>query len=454
MTNLLIGWPNHALSPSSRPFSKFYNGQKYGNLSRAEKYQQDGHLITFAPTGSGKGVGVIIPNLLHYSGPVITIDPKGENFCVTAKYRKDVLRQRIFLLDPFETIPISILEALVIERASLNPLDLISSFGAHIETQLTMIATILAGEAASSTGEHRFWDQEAQKLLAGVIGAAIALAGSDGKSAAFQSLIDRLFTDDVVHDLAIILDRDNETKDIRKKIGEFSYKAIAAFLQKADKERSGVMSTVHSYLTPFLSRSLNSYLSTSSISPQDLSNRDDYTLYIVIPPSKLVSHAVLLRLWISTIMNTIMERGESPLKRTLFLLDECAQLGALGELRTAVTLLRGYGLQVWMFFQDLSQLQLLYEDWETMIHNCGVLEAFGLSKHSSAVGISNITGTFTAAELTRLDRTQKVVLESNMPCRIMKRMNYLTDAAFRGRFRPNLLFAQKRRAILPFPPKC
>jgi len=98
----------------------------------------------------------------------------------------------------------------------------------------------------------------------------------------------------------------------------------------------------------------------------------------VIPPHLLAAQGRLLRLWVGAMMNAIMRRRARTETSTLFLLDEAAQLGPLDELRQAVTLLRGYGLQTWSFWQDASQLRHLYpSDWQTMVNNSKVVQCFG-----------------------------------------------------------------------------
>ena len=64
MTDLLIGWPLEPYKNSKRAKLKSSSSAKYKVLSESRRYEHDGHLITFAPTGAGKGVRVIIPNLL------------------------------------------------------------------------------------------------------------------------------------------------------------------------------------------------------------------------------------------------------------------------------------------------------------------------------------------------------------------------------------------------------
>lgn len=438
--NLLLGWPLTAPGFANRPFASRRRRRDLSDLRKAEQYRKDGHLITLAPTGAGKGVRVIIPNLLHYTGPVIVIDPKGENFAVTARYRSEVLGQRIFLLDPFEVVPQFVLESLRVQRASLNPLDFMVARG-ELGPQLTMMASIFS----TKSGVGDFWDQSAQLLLAGTLGAAVGSAQTEKKPVSFQKFIDYLTSDDVTYNLAVTIDT------IGSKIDKVSYKALSNFLQRAEKERSGVLSTALSYLTPFTSESVNKHLDTSTILPRMIVGDDDYTIYIVIPPSKLTSHALLTRLWVSTLLNAIMERGEKPLKRTLFLLDECAQLGKLDALSKAVTLLRGYGLQVWMFFQDMSQLQSNYQnEATTILNNCGVLQAFGVPRQSAGAPIADTVGRFEPMDLVQIDKTQQVLSLSNESPKLCRLMNYIEDNAFKHpqrRFDDNPLFIKHRPEI-------
>lgn len=438
--SLLLGWPLGDEAKSNRPFAMRGARRRFDAEGHAQHYLGDGHLVTFAPTGAGKGVRVIIPNLLHYDGPVITIDPKGENFAVTARYRAKVLKQRIFLLDPFEVVPQSVIDNLDIHRAALNPLDLISVKG-EMGSQLQMMAALLTPDPPGGESKDDFWTQGARLLVAGALGAAVTDGEVNNRPPSFQKFMDLLTSDDVVYNLAVVHDT------IGSKLDKVASKGISNFLGRADKERSGVLSTALSHLTPFTSSQVNRYLDSSTIKPTMLLNDDDYTIYIVIPPSKLLSHALLLQLWIATMLNAVMERGEKPLKRTLFLLDECAQLGKLHALSKAVTLLRGYGLQVWMFFQDLAQLESNYgSDATTIVNNCAVFQAFGLTRNFAAKPISEYIGRYEPEDLVQLDKTQQILSLATEPARISRLLNYLGDELFAGRWDPNPLF-QKHHKI-------
>jgi type IV secretory pathway TraG/TraD family ATPase VirD4 len=75
----------------------------FGNMPSFKTLQikTDGHLITVARSRSGKGVSVVLPNLLNYGGSVLCTDPKGENAAITLDYRRRVLKQKVHILDPW-----------------------------------------------------------------------------------------------------------------------------------------------------------------------------------------------------------------------------------------------------------------------------------------------------------------------------------------------------------------
>jgi hypothetical protein len=151
-------------------------------------------------------------------------------------------------------------------------------------------------------------------------------------------------------------------------------------------------------------------LSRSTIDLSAVRRGDPMTIYIVIPPDKLESHGALLRLWVGALMLTVMGRRRRPKRSTLFLLDECAQLGEFGPLRQSMTLLRGYGLQVWPFFQDLSQLQRLYpKDWRTIFNNAGVFQLFGVANHLMAKESADLIGDIDADILRKMAKDRQVI---------------------------------------------
>jgi len=134
----------------------------------------------------------------------------------------------------------------------------------------------------------------------------------------------------------------------------------------------------------------------------------------------------------------ILRRREKVEKNTLFILDEAAQLGHFPPLRQAITLLRGYGLQTWNFWQDLSQLKRLYpNDWETMYNNCRAHQYFGITTPLLADQIAHLTLKYSYSDVLELDSDEMLLtLGGDMPV-IAQKPNYLSDPPFGGRFDDN-----------------
>jgi type IV secretion system protein VirD4 len=175
-------------------------------------------------------------------------------------------------------------------------------------------------------------------------------------------------------------------------------------------------------------------------------NNKPMTIYLVLPPEKLLSHRALLRLWVVTLMTVVMRRTRLPKQRTLFLLDEAAQLGSLDLLPQAVSLLRGYGLQVWTFWQDLSQLMKLYpSNWEALVNNAAVLQAFGVPGHAARFGWRTILGDIDSQLASELHPDEMLVAVTGQALARHTRANYLRDRPFVDRFDPNQRFAGLER---------
>jgi type IV secretion system protein VirD4 len=419
------------------------------------RYDGEGHLITIAPTGSGKGRSAIIPNLLSYEGPIVVTDPKGENYAVTSRARR-ALGHSVYKLDPFHIVD---------EKSDcLNPLDIFALPNSERETDAQMLADLLAIGTGGDDFDQ-FWHNSAYGLLSGIV-AYIASLSDDPKTIAlnpesgeqntekpkstsaslsanrsgsvctFSSLMKTLHSDDVVYSLAVVLDT------IGKRIPPLAYREISSFLQKADKERSGVLSTVNSYLKAFNTERVLSTLDDSSFLLNDIMLGKPISIYIIIPPDKLKSHKALLRLWIGIIMKAITSRKVIPKDRTLLVIDECAQLGNFPFLESAITLCRGYGLQTWTFWQDLSQLKQLYEvGWPTMVNNCGILQCFGANNFHVAVQLAELIG-IDYDDIRQLNRDEQIVVIDGIPSKCSK-YDYREDADFRGRYDENPYYANK-----------
>jgi type IV secretion system protein VirD4 len=382
-------------------------------------YDGDAHLLTCASTGAGKGRSVIIPNLLSYPGPVIVVDIKGELYQCTGRRRREMGHQ-VIALDPFH---------LVTQRSgSLNPFDLMTLPRSDIDSDSEMLASLLAVGNRFST--EPFWNTTANGLMAALIAQIASYSPAERH---LGRLRDWLYHEDMDMAIAGALDRDA----VKSRMARDQF--IGYLAAPHQQTRPCIRATACSYISALCSDQVALALGASSFRLQDVYEGKPLSIYIVISPDKVESHSPLLRLWVGTLLTTVTRRTVMPRQRTLFMLDECAQLGSLSILRQAITLLRGSGLQTWTFWQDLSQLRQLYpNDWQTIVNNSGVLQVFGIANHHMAKEWSELLG---QQELDRLARDETIILRQGQGSLVCRRPDYLTDKVFAGLFDDNQRFA-------------
>jgi type IV secretion system protein VirD4 len=416
---LLLGWSLEA-NPRQAPI-----GFSTGRQNCDDKYLEPimhtagGHIMTFAPTGGGKGIGAVIPALLNYPGPVIVVDPKGENYAVTARRRRE-MGQQVICLDPFDSIEDEHADA------GFNPLDLIDPTSPNVADTAMMLAEALSYQTMME--KDPFWHIRGKQLLAGFI---LHVA---------SSMPQPLRT---LEEVAWQLNQSREQlKATCTAMAKSQFPLVQAtppiISNTAERMVDSILAMTQTNLSFLGSPTVQRAMGKSSFDPAAITRGDPVSVYLIIPPEKLESHAPLLRIWIAALMKLILNRREKVERQTLFILDEAAQLGHFPPLRQAITLLRGYGLQTWSFWQDLSQLKRLYEhDWETMYNNCRAHQYFGITTPYLAEQIARLTLHDDMFEILDLDSDEMLLsLAGDRPV-IAQRPNYLTDTPFRGQFDPN-----------------
>lgn len=428
---LLVGWSLETVA-RQKVFG-FHSEQDYQKPSHFLEpilQEEEGHLITVAPTGTGKGVSSIIPALLRYPGPIIVIDPKGENYAVTARRRRE-MGQKVVVLDPFE-----ITDASRLDRARFNPLDYISPTSDSLVEDTEMLATILAGEELATSREV-FWPRMGYQLIVFIL------------LYQFRQLPPEKWT--LLETRRII----GQGPEALAKIGEAVLKGndemlksqAGLVLNPADSTVGGYWAHAQSMLSFLKGHMLEKNLINSTFSLDDIVENKPITLYLVIPPEKLKSHKALLRLWLSIIISAITCRTIRPKVPTLMILDEAAQLGHMSQIEDSITLLRGYGVKVWSFWQDLSQLKKLYPaSWETILNNCAVQQYFGQATELAARAVHDVSGYGTSREIRRLDRSEMVLSIGGDDPVIVQKPNYLIDAPFKGMFDQNPFYREAEDA--------
>ena len=343
------------------------------------RYDGDGHLITIAATRSGKGVGTVMPNLLNYTGGMIIADPKGENYAVTAAWRRDHLRQKTVALDPFDLTKDG-----GSQTAALNPMDFIDIKGKdYVETSM-MLADMIIGRGHRAEDSH--WKLEAKGLLFSLI----LYVASDEKLASDRHLImvrQLLTQGSDAMEKTLRAMKENHLLQVREGAHRIE--------QKSDRERSGVFSTAQSH-THFLSSPRMQYVLTSTNCNLEELRKGEMTAYIVLPREYLSTFAPWLRLVISSCYYWCTHsaaKKPSVNQRVVFLLDEFANLGYMQNIMEAVSLGGGYGLTMWLILQDLAQLKREYHsEWESFLANCAVIQTFAIQDPFTSQKIAQILG--------------------------------------------------------------
>lgn len=322
---------------------------KVGN--RPLRYNKPGHLITISKTRGGKGVSCVIPNLLDHKGSVFCVDIKGENYDITAQHRSSF--SRVINLAPFEA-----------RSSAYNPLDFIRPGPDEIDdASLVASLIVVPGEASIDS----FWDKEARALITGLILYVVRHKPNHLRNLAEVRRILTLGDQQLDEVLDVMMNSPHE----------WIKRAASAFSQKAEKERSAVISTAQSHTKVFDSQRLVNITSHSDFRLQDL-KKEIISLYLNIPPHQIAVYRPYLRLMVG-LAQAAMTRSEiKPIKPVLFLLDEFPALGKMPV--GGFAYLAGYGVSLWVFTQSIGQLQAIYgKQADAILSNCSVTQVWSLA---------------------------------------------------------------------------
>lgn len=342
-------------------------GRKNGQRLR---YSGDGHLLTFAPTRSGKGVGCVIPNLLTWPGSAVVTDIKGENIALTRQFRET--------LGPvYELAPLSGSA----HASALNPLDFIRTGTPFEMDDARLIAEMLV---VPEHGKANHWEREARTLIAGLLlyvrHHVPELDRNLGQVRDF--LMQEAEDFEVLIRTMAISDHENVARISR------------GFSQKEAKERSAVISTAQGATELFESPELREGTRYSSFRFESLKDRTA-SVFIVVPPEHLESYRPYLRLMTGLATAAMTRNPTKPKHEVLFMLDELPALGYMRPIEEGIGYLAGYGAKLWLFVQDLDQLEKIYPKARSMIANCAVRQAFNVQDPATAKLLSDMLGVAT-----------------------------------------------------------
>ncbi len=347
---------------------------------RAAYLQHDGpeHVLCFAPTRSGKGVGLVVPTLLTWPNSAIVHDIKGENWSLTAGWRAGF--GRVLMFDPTNTA-----------SAAYNPLLEVRRGEWEVRDVQNIADVLVDPEGALERRNH--WEKTSHSLLVGAI-LHVLYAEPDKTLAGVAS-----FLSDPRRPIESTLRAMMTTPHLGSQ-GVHPVVASAAreLLNKSENERSGVLSTAMSFLGLYRDPVVAQVTRRCDWRIRDLvEGPSPATLYLVVPPSDISRTKPLVRL----ILNQIGRRLTEELKpkarrhRLLLMLDEFPALGRLDFFESALAFMAGYGLKSFLIAQSLNQIEKAYGINNSILDNCHVRVSFATNDERTAKRVSDALGTAT-----------------------------------------------------------
>jgi len=336
------------------------------------------HVLCFAPTRSGKGVGLVVPTLLTWPGSVIVHDIKGENWQITAGFRAHYGRTLLF--DP--TNP---------DSAAYNPLLEVRRGDKEVRDVQNIADILVDPEGALDRRNH--WEKTSHALLVGTI-LHVLYAEPDKTLAGVAN-----FLSDPKRPIESTL-RAMMTTPHLGEAGVHPVVASAAreLLNKSDNERSGVLSTAMSFLGLYRDPVVAKVTARCDWRIADLvAEQKPVSLYLVVPPSDINRTKPLIRLVLNQIGRRLTEElhDKNRRHRLLLMLDEFPALGRLDFFESALAFMAGYGIKSFLIAQSLNQIEKAYGPNNSVLDNCHVRVAFATNDERTAKRVSDALGTAT-----------------------------------------------------------
>lgn len=362
LTVTAIGQPNGLLLGGSDP-------EEGGEVVIC--YPGDRHLITFAPTRSGKGACHVVPNLLFYTGTAFIIDVKGENFLATQRRRRAFSQVHAFA--PYDTR---------IPSSRINPMDFVRVGTVNEADDARTLAALLV--EATGSDKDKFWEEYARTLLSGLI---LFMAHEGSATQRTISGVVKLLSMPVDKLEAIVLAMSGHHVGAVATTG-------ATFASMSEDMFRNVLASLAPHLACWAPGGpLEALTAESDLSLETL--RDQPTsFYLIIPPERIRENRSALRVLSGIAVRTLARSWPKPGdKPILFVLDEFANLGRMEDIEDGITYLAGSGIQIWMIVQDFSQLKSIYkEKADTIFSNCGARIFFSIQDLDTAKKVSEMIG--------------------------------------------------------------
>ncbi|QKV55367.1 type IV secretory system conjugative DNA transfer family protein [Comamonas antarctica] len=388
------------------------------------------HVLTYAPTRSGKGVGLVVPTLLSWPHSTVVTDLKGELWVMTAGWRQLHAHNKVLRFEPASP------------DASLgwNPLDEIRVASEYEVGDVQNLATLIVDPDGKGLESH--WQKTSQALLVGVILHALYKARAEGGCATLPG-VDAMLADPA-RDSSALWDEMTRYPHCAGQAHPAVAAAARDMLDRPPEEAGSVLSTAKSYLALYRDPVVAHNVSRSQFRLKDLMHHESpVSLYIITQPNDKARLRPLVRIMVNMIVRLLADRMEfervpmAPPRRwgrarraaptlvlrarqgyqhrLLGLLDEFPSLGRLEILQESLAFVASYGIKFYLICQDVNQLKSKeagYGPDETITSNCHIQNAYPPNRIETAEHLSKLTGQTTVVkqQITTSGRRTSAIL--------------------------------------------
>lgn len=368
------------------------------------------HVLCYAPTRSGKGVGLVVPTLLSWGKSAVITDLKGELWTLTAGWRQKHAKNKVLRFEP----------ATLNGSVRWNPLDEIRMGTEYEVGDVQNLATLIVDPDGKGLESH--WQKTSHSLLVGVILHALYKAREEGTAATLPA-VDAMLADPN-RDIAELWMEMTQYSHVNGENHHVVGSAARDMMDRPDEEAGSVLSTAKSYLALYRDPIVARNVSKSEFKIKDLMNHDDpVSLYIVTKPNDKTRLRPLVRVLVNMIVRLLADKIDfengRPVAhykhRLLMMWDEFPSVGKLEILQESLAFVAGYGIKCYLICQDINQLKSRetgYGHDESITSNCHVQNAFPPNRVETAEHLSKLTGqtTITKEQITTSGRRTSVLL--------------------------------------------
>ena len=386
-----------------------------GRNAKLIGWSLEGSAITVAPPRAGKGATIAL-NLLSpddrgFQGSTVTIDPRGELWCIASRRRRE-LGRRAVLIDPFgvvrghkEQFPKTHLPDT--DSASYNPLGFIrEDDGLAVRDINVLLDALLTPPRPDANQNSLHFYESARAIVAGYM-AWVRFKEPLGRRT-LQTLYEMLSAPPGA--------REGFADAFRKEepfAGGLARLAVERQAQVGKEEGGSTFTTIANQLAFLNFPELVAHTQTSSFDPLILADGDS-DLFVVAPEETIEHVKGWLRLWVA-IPNAVA--GIKPLKRDLLIvIDEMPRLGYLKPVMDGYTMAAGKGVHFWCFAQSISALDSTWgtEHRKTLLHLAELVQILGFPRTDAegAEEMSKAIGTVTFE--ARTESRSGTISESNI----------------------------------------